>query len=279
MSSKPSSQSRPGRFSHVSGPESTDNHPAKQEPVLRIAAVGDLHCSYISPEFLQSVFNKMKEQADVVVLCGDLTHHGDPEEANTLLKCLQIFSCPVLGVLGNHDHEQGKADIIRQIFEEAGIIILDGTFHTINGVDFIGVKGFGGGFGEYALQPWGEAIMKEFVQETRQEARKFETALKQSKSTHRVAILHYAPIRGTVEGEAEEIIPFLGSSMFEEILMRYPVNTVFHGHAHHGTVEGRTTNHIPVWNVAMPLLHRTNPARMPFFVHMLKLETTVDHHE
>ncbi|GJL60925.1 MAG: metallophosphoesterase [Nitrospirales bacterium] len=251
----------------------------KQDSVVRIAAVGDLHCSFISPEFLRTVCDEMKERADVVVLCGDLTHHGNPEEANTLLECLQIFSCPVLAVLGNHDHEHGKADIIRQILEEAGIIILDGTSHTINGVDFIGVKGFGGGFGDYALQPWGEAIMKEFVQETQQEARKFEAALRQSTNTHRVAILHYSPIRETVEGEAKEIIPFLGSSMFEEALMHYPVNVVFHGHAHHGKMEGRTSNHIPVWNVAMPLLHRTNPAMLPFFVHTLKLATPIDHHE
>ncbi len=251
----------------------------KQGSVIRIAAVGDLHCSFISPEFLRSVCHEMKEKADVVVLCGDLTHRGDPEEANTLSECLENFSCPVPGVLGNHDHEQGKADIIRQVFEEAGIIILDGTSHRVNGIDCIGVKGFGGGFGNEASQPWGEAIMKEFVQETQQEARNFEAALRQSKNTHRVAILHYAPIRETVEGEAKEIIPFFGSSMLEEVLMRYPVNVVFHGHAHHGKMEGRISNHIPVWNAAMPLLHRTNPAMLPFFVHTLKLATPIDFHE
>jgi len=125
-------------------------------------------------------------------------------------------------------------DQVKAILDDAGVIVLDGDAHEINGVGFAGAKGLGGGFGERALQPWGEDVIKRFVRETVDESLKLESALAKLRTTQRVALLHYSPIRETVEGEPYEIFPFLGSSRLEEPLLRYPVTIVLHGHAHHG---------------------------------------------
>ena len=137
--------------------------------------------------------------------------------------------------------------------------MLDGEECEIHGIGFVGVKGFAGGFGQHALQPWGEETTKRFVHEAVDDALKLESALARLRTPQRVALLHYAPIRDTVTGEAPEIFPFLGSSRLEEPLNRYAVTAVFHGHAHHGSPEGHTTGGIPVYNVAAPLLHKTFP--------------------
>jgi len=125
------------------------------------------------------------------------------------------------------------------------------------------VKGFAGGFGDRMLQPWGESILKQFVHEAVEEALKLESALAKLPTACRIVLLHYAPIYATVEGEPAEIIPFLGSSRLEEPLNRYGVTAVFHGHAHHGSPEGRTREGVPVYNVAMPLLRRRFPDQQP----------------
>lgn len=239
---------------------------------IQLAAIGDIHCPYTDTEFLKSLFYQIDKEADVVLLCGDLTHHGDPSEATMLAELLAPMRCPIIGVLGNHDYELGMAKTVARILGESGIIVLDGDVQTIGGVDFIGTKGFAGGFGEYALQPWGELPIKEFVNEGQAEAAKLESSLKQSQSVHRIGILHYAPIRQTVEGEPEEIIPFLGSSVFEDVLSQHPVNAVFHGHAHHGKLQGVTRNNIPVFNVAMPLLQQAYSSQAPFFSYLLPLK-------
>jgi hypothetical protein len=144
--------------------------------------------------------------------------------------------------------------------------VLDGDAQEVLGVGFAGVKGFAGGFGRGALGPWGEPLIKQFVREALDEALKLETALRSLRTERKVALLHYSPIAATVEGEPPEIYPYLGSSRLEEPLSRYPVDVVFHGHAHHGAVEGRTRNDIPVYNVSMMLLQRTNPHQPAFRV-------------
>jgi Icc-related predicted phosphoesterase len=142
----------------------------------------------------------------------------------------------------------------------------------VEGVGFAGIKGFAGGFGRGALGPWGETIIKQFVHEAIAEALKLESALARLRTHRRVAVLHYAPIRGTVEGEPPEIFPYLGSSRLEEPINRYRVSAVFHGHAHRGAPEGRTATGVPVYNVAMPLLARVNPDRPPFLIVELPLD-------
>jgi len=237
---------------------------------MRIAAVGDLHCTATSQGTFQPLFDAIATAADVIVLCGDLTNYGLAEEARVLVKEMSPVSrLPVVAVLGNHDYESGAADQVKLVLGEAGIQILDGSGCDIQGVGFAGAKGLGGGFGERAVQPWGEDIMKRFVHETIDEALKLESALARLRTPRRIAVLHYSPVRQTVEGEWPEIIPFLGSSRLEEPLLRYPVAAVFHGHAHHGQVEGRTRDDTPVYNVCLPLLRERYPERPPF--HLLEL--------
>lgn len=208
-----------------------------------------------------------------MLLCGDFTDYGLPDEARVLARELTTsVKIPVIAVLGNHDYEGGKADEIRQILVDAGVVVLDGEATEVHGVGFAGVKGFAGGFGRGALGPWGEQAIKRFVQEAVDEALKLEAALARLRTQRRVAILHYAPIRATVEGEPPEIFAYLGSSRLEEPINRYRVSAVFHGHAHRGCPEGRTATGVPVYNVAMPLLARRNPDRPPYLILELPLD-------
>jgi Icc-related predicted phosphoesterase len=233
---------------------------------MRVATVGDIHCKKASQGVFQALFGAMAAAADVLALCGDLTDYGLAEEARVLVKELAAArtTTPIVAVLGNHDYESGEVDQVKAILDDAGVIVLDGDAHEINGVGFAGAKGLGGGFGEGALQPWGEDIIKRFVRETVDESLKLESALAKLRTTQRVALLHYSPIRETVEGEPYEIFPFLGSSRLEEPLLRYPVTIVLHGHAHHGRPEGRTRGHVPVYNVCLPLLLKVAPGSPPF---------------
>ena len=230
-----------------------------------IAAVGDLHfgrAEYGPP--LRALFDAVVQEADVLALCGDLTDTGEPEEARALVRALSTVGVPTVAVLGNHDYQSNKVDEVSRILCDGGIHVLDGGSYEAFGVGFAGVKGFAGGFGRGALGPWGEQIIKTFVQEALNEALKLETALARLRSERRVVLLHYSPIVGTVEGEPKEIYPYLGSSRLEEPLGRYPVDAVFHGHAHHGTPEGRTKTGVPVYNVSISLLQRVAPESRPF---------------
>ena len=232
---------------------------------MRVAAVGDLHCKKTSSGAFQALFAAMAAAADVLVLCGDLTDLGLAEEARVLVKELSAAkTTPVVAVLGNHDYESGETDQVKATLTEAGVTLLDGDATEIQGVGFAGAKGLGGGFGQRALQPWGEEIMKRFVRETIDEALKLESALAKLRTSQRVVALHYSPIRDTVEGEPSEIFPFLGSSRLEEPLLRYPVSVVFHGHAHRGRPEGRTRTGVPVYNVCLPLFLAEAPERPAF---------------
>jgi Icc-related predicted phosphoesterase len=207
----------------------------------------------------------MAGAADAIVLCGDLTDLGLADEARVLVKEMApAKSTPMVAVLGNHDYEAGETDQVKSILAEAGVSVLDGDAIEIQGVGFAGAKGLGGGFGQRALQPWGEEIMKRFVREAIDEALKLESALAKLRTSKSVVLLHYSPVRDTVEGEPAEIFAFLGSSRLEEPLLRYPVSVVFHGHAHRGTREGRTRSGVPVYNVCLPLLIDREGERPPF---------------
>jgi Icc-related predicted phosphoesterase len=232
---------------------------------IRIAAVGDLHCRVGSAGAFQSLLGQAASQADVLLICGDLVDRGLTEEAQILAKEItSSLNIPVVAVLGNHDYEAGHELEIRQILSDVGVNVLDGEACEIRGVGFAGVKGFAGGFGAKTLQPWGESTVKQFVHEAVDEALKLEAALASLRTEHRIVLLHYAPVRGTVTGEPLEIFPFLGSSRLEEPLSRFKVTAVFHGHAHRGSPEARATGDIPVYNVAIPLLNRAFPGQPPF---------------
>jgi Icc-related predicted phosphoesterase len=232
---------------------------------VRIATVADVHYAKTSQGMLQPLFAQINERADVLVIAGDLTDYGLADEARVLARDLTTsVTIPVVAVLGNHDYESGEQDEVRHILVDAGVHMLDGDAIEIQGVGFAGVKGFAGGFGRGALGPWGEPVIKLFVQEALNEALKLESALARLKTRHRLAVLHYAPIRETVEGEPADILPWLGSSRLEEPLSRFEVSAVVHGHAHKGAPEGRTSTGIPVYNVAIQLLKATYPDRPPF---------------
>jgi Icc-related predicted phosphoesterase len=233
--------------------------------VVRVAAIGDLHFGRTAPAgSLQPLFSQINDTADVLVLCGDLTDYGLPEEARSFAReVASVVKIPMVGVLGNHDYESGHQDEVKKILADAGITTLDGDTIEIHGIGFAGVKGFAGGFGRRALGPWGEDIIKKFVHECLDEALKLESALARLRTDRLIAVLHYAPIQATVEGEPLEIFPFLGCSRLEEPLTRYPVSAVFHGHAHHGQPEGRTRTDAPVFNVSASLMREHFPDR-PF---------------
>jgi Icc-related predicted phosphoesterase len=232
--------------------------------LVRVAALGDLHCSKTSQGAFQPLFAKIAESADVLLIAGDLTDYGLPDEARVLARELTALHLTVVAVLGNHDVESGKGEEIRQILNDAGVTILDGDAYETHGIGIAGTKGFGGGFGKRALGPWGETIIKQFVREAVDEALKLEAALARLRTRHLVAVLHYAPVQQTVEGEPLEIYPFLGSSRLEEPINRYPVSLVVHGHAHRGQLQGATASGVPVYNVSMPLLTRSFADRPPF---------------
>lgn len=231
---------------------------------IRFAAVGDLHCRKESAGSLRTFFAQAADAADALLLCGDLTDYGLPEETHVLAEELSAARIPIVAILGNHDFESGKQDEVQHILTEAGVRMLDGEACEIHGVGIAGVKGFVGGYGRHALGHWGEPAIKQFVNEAIQEELKLESALAKLRTSQRIAMLHYSPIAATVQGEPLEIFPFLGTSRLEEPLIRYPVTAIVHGHAHRGYPEGKTVNNIPVYNVAKPLLQRTFPDRPPF---------------
>ncbi|HEX3867963.1 MAG TPA: metallophosphoesterase [Gemmatimonadaceae bacterium] len=232
--------------------------------VVRIAALSDIHYTKTSHGMLQSLFGQIADAADVLALPGDLTDYGLAEEARVLARDLAPVKIPVVAVLGNHDFESGEERDIVNVLRDVGVHMLDGDTWEFRGVGFAGVRGFCGGFGRAALGPWGEPIIKSFVHEAVEEALKLEAALARLLTEHRIVVMHYAPIKETVEGESAEIFPFLGSSRLEEPLSRFDVTAVFHGHAHKGHPEGKTHTGIPVYNVALPTLKANYPDRPPF---------------
>ena len=235
---------------------------------IKIAAVADLHYGSGDSRPLPA-FAEVTAGADVLLLCGDLTDRGLPKEAEGLVKELSRVNIPMLAVLGNHDYESGCPDEIREILTAGKIRVLDGEACEVAGVGFAGVKGFAGGFGRGTLQSWGEPVVKAYVQEAAQETLKLEKALAQLRTPQIIALLHYAPIRDTVEGEPAEIFPFLGCSRLEEPLNRYGVTAAFHGHAHRGAFAGKTQGGVPVYNVALSVLRRDFPDRPP--IHLLQV--------
>src|SRR5919112_1618276 len=170
---------------------------APLQATLKVAAMGDLHVREDNAESYRDLFGEISREADVLVLAGDLTDLGKPKEAELLAQDLKACSIPVVGVLGNHDYECGAAEEVAQILREAGMKVLDGQSVEIDGVGFVGVKGFAGGFGRRMLGFFGEPAMKQFVNETMAETLRLENAMRHLRPNRSVVILHYAPITDT----------------------------------------------------------------------------------
>jgi Icc-related predicted phosphoesterase len=224
--------------------------PAKPD-MFTFAAIGDLHVQEDRTSLFRELFAEISTKAEVLVLCGDLTDVGKPREAEILAEDLRACSIPVVGVLGNHDYECGQVEQVEKILKAAGIHLLNGQSYEANGVAFVGVKGFIGGFGRRMLASFGEGVVKSFVAESVGEAMRLENAMRTVRNERAVVVLHYAPVVDTVEGEPLEIFPFLGSSRLSETIDRFKVSAVVHGHAHHGRYQGRTPRGAPVYNVAL----------------------------
>lgn len=237
---------------------------------LRLAAVGDIHVSEQDTGKWVDFFRQVSEEADVLLLCGDLTDTGRESEAEVLAGELRSCSIPVLAVLGNHDYDHDQVKKLRKVFAQTNLQLLDGDFTVIGNVGFAGVKGYGGGFDRYMLGMFGEQLNKDFVQEAVTEALKLDAALSQLDSQQtdmkKIVLLHYAPIQATVEGEPEAIHAFLGCSRLEEPLNRRNVLATFHGHAHVGTLEGKTSTGVQVFNVSLPVLQKSGYER-PYFLY------------
>jgi Icc-related predicted phosphoesterase len=226
---------------------------------MRIAALADLHFSPQSYDRLREPLSRVRDEADVLVIAGDLTNYGKPEEMESLLNALVRLRVPTVAVLGNHDYESGKHEELMKMMATEGIKILDGSSYERDGVGFAGTKGFLGGFGRGVLTAFGEPEVKAFVQASIDEAMKLERALSLLRAEKRVVIVHYSPIADTVKGEPPEIFPYLGSARLAEVADRHGCKLILHGHAHHGVLEGRTTGGIPVYNVALPILMAQEP--------------------
>jgi Icc-related predicted phosphoesterase len=226
---------------------------------MRIAATADLHFTPQRYEALRDQLSRVRDEADVLVIAGDLTNFGQPEEAEPLVSALLRLRVPVIVVLGNHDFESGREAEIARMMSREGIKVLDGSAYERDGVGFAGTKGFVGGFGRGLLTAFGEAEIKTFVRVGIDEALKLERAMSQLRTAKRIVVLHYSPIAATVVGEAPEIYPFLGTSRLAEVVDRHGADLVLHGHAHNGKPDGRTTAGIPVHNVAITLLQSQQP--------------------
>src|SRR6185437_3910782 len=239
------------------------------EQKTRIAAIADIHVRETDKGKWVDLFREASKQADILLICGDLTNTGDEAEADVLKEELKTCAIPVIAVLGNHDHEKGRHKTIRQMIQSDTVHILDGEAIAIGDVGFAGIKGFGGGFDNFMLSMFGEAAMKAFVQEAVNDALSLDRALarldQQDENLKKIALLHYSPIQETVKGEPEPIYPFLGSSRLAEPLVRRRVMAVFHGHAHAGHLEGSLPGGIRVFNVAKPVLTKA-AYPLPFYL-------------
>jgi Icc-related predicted phosphoesterase len=237
----------------------------KNNAKLKIAAIGDIHVDISSQGKYVPLFEELSQKADILLLCGDITDRGLPEEAHILVHDLASLTIPVVGVFGNHDFESGKTDEVKDIFRQSKLRILDGTYYVFRDVGFAGVKGFGGGFENHMLEPWGESTIKDFVHEAVNEALRLETALSKLETEKKVVLLHYTPIPETAEGEQKEIYPFLGSSRLMNPINLYSATAVFHGHTHYGKPKGQTSKGIPVYNVSLHMLRKINPEQ-PYII-------------
>ncbi|HEX2192890.1 MAG TPA: metallophosphoesterase [Acidimicrobiales bacterium] len=225
---------------------------------VRVAALGDPHAGVDTAGFLRPALADVAAHADLLLVAGDLTRHGQPDEAAVLAGEVCELGVPVVGVLGNHDHESDQEDKVRAVMEDAGVVVLEGesTVVDVRGtrVGIAGAKGFGGGFEGACATEFGEREIKAFVGHTRATARTLGDALASLDADVRIVLLHYSPVPETLVGERLEIYPFLGSYLLADAIDRSGADLVVHGHAHAGSEKGMTPGGVPVRNVSQPVI-------------------------
>jgi Icc-related predicted phosphoesterase len=227
---------------------------------IRIAAVGDVHFGLDSKGQLRECIERIGDEADMLLLAGDLTRHGDPAEARVLAKDLEYCAVPVIAVLGNHDHQSDLQDDIVRTLNDGGVCVLEGTtaMVDVNGVrvGVAGTKGFGGGFMGACGSEFGERIQKEFIGHSRDLARGLQRGLESLDTDLRIALTHFSPVSDTLRGEPLEIYAWLGTYFLAEAMDEGGADWAFHGHAHAGTENGVTSGGVQVRNVAQPVIHQ-----------------------
>lgn len=236
---------------------------------LRIAAIGDIHVRETSSGVYQGLFAEISKNADILVLCGDLTDLGLESEAEVLAKELQACTIPVVGVLGNHDYHNEKQHEVAQILQQGKVMFVHGTEYIFEKdgkkYGFTGCKGFGGGFRPSMWGRFGEAEQKSFYDAVATEVETLENGINRLERSadieKKFIVMHFSPIRDTLHGELPELYAFLGSTRLEEVIDRYNVAAVFHGHAHFGYPKGKTDKGIPVYNAAYPVMQKHSPER------------------
>lgn len=231
-------------------------------PYVRIAAAGDLHYDALSRGKLRSHFQKLENEADLLLLAGDLTDTGTREEAAVLVEDLKGIKIPIVAVLGNHDYHCNQVKEIEQVLEEAGVTVLEGESTVLQcrelSIGIAGTKGFGGGFEGACGTIFGEPEMKDFIAHTERLSNQLKENLFSLRTDLKIALLHYAPIRETLAGERAEVFPFLGSYLLGKAVDEGGADLVVHGHSHHGRERGMTRGGIPVRNAAIPMLKKAN---------------------
>jgi Icc-related predicted phosphoesterase len=226
--------------------------------VIRVAAVGDVHMADDARGTLRDAFAHLPEVADVFLLAGDLTRTGTEDELQVLLDELDGVGVPQFAVLGNHDFESDRSDVLVKRLEGSGVRVLEGSADVVR-VDgetlgIAGTKGFGGGFAGACGSDFGEPEMKAFVRHTRDLSDALGRALQSLETDVRIAVTHFAPVKDTLGAERLEIYPFLGSYLLGEAIDGAGADLAVHGHAHNGSEKGLTPGGIPVRNVALPML-------------------------
>ena len=228
--------------------------------MIRIAAMADIHFGPDAAGTLKPHLVHLAERADLLLIAGDLTRVGDPVEAAVLIDELRDVRVPIVVVLGNHDYHTDREAAVTAALAGAGITVLEGNGITfdINGtrLGIAGVKGFGGGFPGASASDFGEPEMRAFVGHSKERAARLEAALRDLECDRRIALLHYAPVPDTLQGEPVGIYPFLGCYLLAEAIDRVGADLALHGHAHHGSEQGVTAGGVPVRNVAQPVLRR-----------------------
>ena len=228
--------------------------------MIRIAAVGDVHAAPDRREPLRSAFASLDGGVDLVLLAGDLTTHGEPEQAAIVAQAAARSPAPVVAVLGNHDLHVDRAEEVVAVLEEAGIAVLDRAACTFDvrgtSVGVVGTKGFVGGFPDSQLPDFGEALLRRVYAETTEEVLALERGLAEIHACDvRIVLLHYSPTAATLAGEPETIWTFLGSDRLAVPIAAHPPHIVLHGHGHAGTFRGAIGD-VPVYNVAQPVIKR-----------------------
>ncbi|MBE0428496.1 MAG: metallophosphoesterase [Thermoleophilia bacterium] len=216
---------------------------------MKLAAIADLHYRISSAGLLHELLAGAEREVEALMIGGDLTDTGLEAEMEVLIEDLRRIELPIVTVLGNHDHEGGQHELLTEMLTRSGVMVLEDNAVEISGVNFVGTKGFCGGFGEHLIQPFGEQAIKRFTEESAAEANRLENALARTSEGPRLVILHYSPVIDTLTGESVELYPFLGTSRLAEAIDRQGADMIIHGHAHNGSAAGATADCVPVYNV------------------------------